>query len=43
MYAVTNDTFAGDEIQVIYETGTDTTPLASSSYRLHNGFNGFKI
>ena len=30
-------------MQVIYDSGTDTTPLGWNSVYLFNGFNGFKI
>ena len=33
----------GDEVKVIYNYGTDTTPLGSESAGIYNGFNGFKI
>ena len=36
-------TFAGNEIQVIYDDGVDSTPLGWGRISLLNGFNGFKI
>ena len=33
----------GDEVQVVYVTGADTTPLFTSLTYLYNGFNGFRI
>ena len=35
--------FAGDEIRVIYDSGSDTSPLGWNSVNLYHGFNGFKI
>ncbi len=34
---------AGDEVHLLYDDGTDTTPLYASSYYKHTGFNGFKL
>ena len=33
----------GDEVQVEYNAGTDTTPLYESTTFLSSGFNGFRI
>ena len=34
---------SGDEVQVVYFVGTDTTPLFATASYLYNGFNGFRI
>ena len=40
---IISDLFAGDEIDVIYDAGTDTTPIGYASDNVFSGFNGFKI
>ena len=35
--------FAGDTVQVVYPSGSDTTPLNESTEYYFNGFSGFKI
>ena len=34
---------SGDEIEVVYENGSDTTQAQADTTDLHNGFNGFRI
>ena len=34
---------AGDVVSVVYDEGTDTTPLNLSSARFYNGFSGFRL
>ena len=33
----------GDEIQVVYVTGDDTTPVYANTAYYYTGFNGFRI
>ena len=33
----------GDEVQVVYKVGTDTTPVYASASFYYAGFNGFRI
>ena len=35
--------FAGDEVQVVYRSGDDTTPLQESTTYYYHGFTGFRI
>ena len=34
---------AGDEVKIVYDVGTDTTPLFTISDYPRHGFNGFRI
>ena len=34
---------SGDEVEVVYASGTDTTPLYATTAYLDNGFNGFRV
>ena len=33
----------GDMVEVVYDTGTDTTPLYADTSDNYNGFTGFRI